>query len=159
MSRIGNKHIIIPEGVTVTLDGSTVTVKGPKGTLTNTFNPIISIKQEENERVKYLNSLAKIHGFSFEVLCQNPFFECKGKSELREALKSVYEKLYDKKVIEKHIHAGLEGGVFAENIENLDVCVAAADIYDLHSTKERVDIASVERTYEWIKQSLIEFAK
>ncbi|MBQ3001010.1 MAG: 50S ribosomal protein L6 [Bacilli bacterium] len=51
MSRIGNKHIIIPEGVTVTLDGSTVTVKGPKGTLTNTFNPIISIKLEENTLV------------------------------------------------------------------------------------------------------------
>ena len=31
------------------------------------------------------------------------FFECKGKSELREALKSVYEKLYDKKVIEEEI--------------------------------------------------------
>lgn len=118
-----------------------------------------SIKQEENDRIKYLGAMAKIHGFSFEILCQNPFFECRGNSELRDVLKDSYEKLYNKKAIEKHIHAGLEGGVFAENIEDLDVCVAAADIYDLHSTKERVDIASVERTYQWIKETLIEFAK
>lgn len=116
-----------------------------------------SIKQEENERVKYLNSLAKIHGFSFEVLCQNPFFECKGNSYLREVLKRTYEELYQKKVEEKHIHAGLEGGVFAENIEDLDVCVIAADIFDLHSTKERVSVDSVERTYEWLKKALVKF--
>ena len=78
---------------------------------------------------------------------------------LRDALKKTYVNLYGKPAIEKHIHAGLEGGVFAENIADLDVCVAAADIYDLHSTKERVDIASVERTYEWVKMALIEFAK
>ena len=31
MSRIGNKVVVIPEGVTVTQDGNNVTVKGPKG--------------------------------------------------------------------------------------------------------------------------------
>ncbi len=118
-----------------------------------------SIKQEENDRVKYLDSLAKIHGFSFEILCQNPFFECKGMSLLRNVLKETYEELYGKKAIEKHIHAGLEGGVFAENIEDLDVCVAAADIFDLHSTKERVSVDSVERTYNWVKNALKKFAK
>ena len=118
-----------------------------------------SDKNDEEEGLKKLKALAKIHGFTYELLCQNPFFECKGKSVLRDALKSTYEKLYGKSAVEKHIHAGLEGGVFAENIENLDVCVAAADIYDLHSTKERVDIASAERTYEWVKSALIEFAK
>jgi len=41
MSRIGNKPVVVPKGVTVTIDGSTVTVKGPKGTLTRTFDPRI----------------------------------------------------------------------------------------------------------------------
>ena len=116
-----------------------------------------SIKQEEADRVNYLNALAKIHGFSIEILCQNPFFECKGNSYLREVLKNTYEELYQKKAVEKHIHAGLEGGVFAENIEDLDVCVIAADIFDLHSTKERVLVESVERTYEWLKRALVKF--
>ena len=43
MSRIGKKPITIPAGVDVKVDGSKVTVKGPKGTLENTFNSEINI--------------------------------------------------------------------------------------------------------------------
>ena len=46
MSRIGKMPITVPSGVTVTIDGSTVTAKGPKGELTRTFRPIITIEQE-----------------------------------------------------------------------------------------------------------------
>ena len=51
MSRIGRKPITVPAGVEVKIDGSTVTVKGPKGTLTQTFRPEISIKLEGSEIV------------------------------------------------------------------------------------------------------------
>lgn len=47
MSRIGNKAITIPAGVEVTVTaGNEVTVKGPKGTLTRQFSPLMEIKQE-----------------------------------------------------------------------------------------------------------------
>ena len=49
MSRIGRKHIAIPAGVEVKVNGHEVTVKGPKGTLTNAFNPEIGIEVKENE--------------------------------------------------------------------------------------------------------------
>lgn len=49
MSRIGLKPIEIPNGVTVTKNGSTVTVKGPKGELTRTFNADIIIDIQEKE--------------------------------------------------------------------------------------------------------------
>ncbi|WP_108672003.1 50S ribosomal protein L6 [Peribacillus acanthi] len=49
MSRVGKKPIEIPTGVTVTIaDDNTVTVKGPKGELTRSFNKDITISQEEN---------------------------------------------------------------------------------------------------------------
>jgi large subunit ribosomal protein L6 len=48
MSRVGKKPIVIPEGVTVTLNNNTVTVKGPKGELTRTFHSDITISVEEN---------------------------------------------------------------------------------------------------------------
>lgn len=48
MSRIGKKPIEIPAGVTVAMDGHTITVKGPKGELTNTFNSDMIINIEEN---------------------------------------------------------------------------------------------------------------
>ena len=49
MSRIGRKPITVPAGVDVKIDGSTVTVKGPEGTLTQTFRPEMGIKQEGSE--------------------------------------------------------------------------------------------------------------
>lgn len=49
MSRIGRAPITVPAGVTVTIaDGNVVTVKGPKGTLTQTMHPDMIIKLEEN---------------------------------------------------------------------------------------------------------------
>ncbi len=49
MSRIGKQPIAVPAGVDVTIDGNTVTVKGPKGTLTRSFPAIMSIKREGDE--------------------------------------------------------------------------------------------------------------
>jgi large subunit ribosomal protein L6 len=49
MSRIGKLPITVPAGVTVTVDeDNLVTVKGPKGTLCQQVNPIITVKQEGN---------------------------------------------------------------------------------------------------------------
>lgn len=49
MSRIGRKPIAIPAGVEVKVNGSEVTVKGPKGTLTDTFHNRITVKVEGAE--------------------------------------------------------------------------------------------------------------
>ena len=51
MSRIGKLPIAIPAGVDVNVDGSTVTVKGPKGELSRQFPPSISI-EKENDTLK-----------------------------------------------------------------------------------------------------------
>ena len=48
MSRIGNRIITIPEGVTVELNNNIVTVKGPKGELNQVMLKDITMKQEEN---------------------------------------------------------------------------------------------------------------
>lgn len=61
MSRIGKKPITVPAGVDVKIDGSTVTVKGPKGTLTSTFNHEIMIKQEGTEIIVERPSEDKMH--------------------------------------------------------------------------------------------------
>lgn len=49
MSRIGRKPIAVPAGVEVKIDGHTVTVKGPKGTLTRTLNEEMTISMEGSE--------------------------------------------------------------------------------------------------------------
>lgn len=66
MSRIGNKVVVIPEGVTVTQDGNNVTVKGPKGALTRTFSADIKMNIEGNEvtftRPNDSKEMKTIHG-------------------------------------------------------------------------------------------------
>jgi large subunit ribosomal protein L6 len=43
MSRVGKKPVIIPSGVDVTIDGASIDVKGPKGSLSRTINPAVSV--------------------------------------------------------------------------------------------------------------------
>ena len=66
MSRIGNRKLTIPEGVTVTVEGNVVTVKGPKGELTNTFNKDITINVEDNcitvSRPNDTKTIKSLHG-------------------------------------------------------------------------------------------------
>lgn len=49
MSRIGKKPVVIPAGVDVTVADGTVTVKGPKGTLTRTVHSNITVEKKDNE--------------------------------------------------------------------------------------------------------------
>ena len=66
MSRIGNRKLTIPEGVNVTVNDNTVTVKGPKGELTNTFSKDLKITVEGNiltiERPNDLKFTKSLHG-------------------------------------------------------------------------------------------------
>jgi len=66
VSRIGNKIVVIPEGVTITQDGNNVTVKGPKGELTRAFSADIKMNIEGNEvtftRPNDSKEMKTIHG-------------------------------------------------------------------------------------------------
>lgn len=69
MSRIGNKPISVPAGVEVKIDGNTVTVKGPGGILTQSFDPRMGLEQDgdvirvtrpgEEKDVKSLHGLTR----------------------------------------------------------------------------------------------------
>lgn len=61
MSRIGRKPISVPAGVDVKIDGTAVTVKGPKGTLTKEFHRDMIIKQEGAELIVERPSEDKMH--------------------------------------------------------------------------------------------------
>lgn len=66
MSRIGNRKINIPEGVTVNVVDNTITVKGPKGELSYAFNSDMNVTQEENcvviTRPNDLKTVKSLHG-------------------------------------------------------------------------------------------------
>lgn len=59
MSRIGKKPIIIPTGVVIEIKDNTVSVKGPKGTLTRIFDPRISLQIDQNTLTVSINGSSK----------------------------------------------------------------------------------------------------
>ncbi len=74
MSRIGKMPITIPAGVQVELNGSSVTVKGPNGTMQNTFSNLMDIKKENDSivitRTSDEKSIRALHGTT-RALLQN----------------------------------------------------------------------------------------
>ncbi len=51
MSRIGKMPVVLPKGVTANIQGTTVTIKGPKGELKQTFHSDMTIRQEDSRLV------------------------------------------------------------------------------------------------------------
>ncbi|MEG1008369.1 MAG: 50S ribosomal protein L6 [Clostridia bacterium] len=66
MSRIGKNPITIPAGVEVNINNKTVTVKGPKGSLTNTFLNCVNIENKDNQIIVTIDNAknSNIHGLT-----------------------------------------------------------------------------------------------
>ena len=72
MSRVGLRPIEIPSGVSLTFDGSAVTVKGPKGTLTQTLSSACKFEQEGSvvrvARTEETKEARSLHGLTRTLL-------------------------------------------------------------------------------------------
>lgn len=84
-----------------------------------------------------------------------PAWEYKEESVVRPRVIALYEKMYGKTPVVEGIHAGLECGLLAGKIPNLDCVAMGPDIFDIHTTSERLNIESTKRVYEF----LIEYLK
>lgn len=120
------------------------------------INISIRSNNKEEEKLYVDKILNNAYGFSGVINSTIPFFEFNPNSSLRDLLVEKYKELYKKDVLLKDVHAGLEGGVFKENLKDLDIVVIAPNLYDIHTTNERVEIDSVIRVYNWLVEVLKE---
>ena len=115
------------------------------------------MKNEEKfavcDKIKLLADMASAQT---HVHSEYPAWEYKKISPLRDAMVAAYEKLYatSPKVIV--IHEGLECGIFSNKIEGLDCISIGPDMFDLHTTEERVSISSTVRVFEYLIAALKE---
>ena len=65
-----------------------------------------------------------------------------------------FERMYGKKPEVVAIHAGLECGLISEKLQGLDCVSIGPDMQDIHTSRERLDIASTKRTWEFLLEVL-----
>lgn len=83
-------------------------------------------------------------------------WEMKEESRLRDKALEVYKDLTGKDMEVQIIHAGLETGNFAEKYPNLDIISIGPDMTGLHTPKERLDLKSTARVYDFLKKLIEE---
>lgn len=101
-----------------------------------------------------LNAWAEYFGAKANIINEYPAWVYKVDSKLRPIVVDTYKHLFDKEPIVTTVHAGLECGLFADKLPGLDSVSFGPAAYEVHSVKERVDIASVERMWHFLKTIL-----
>ena len=129
-------------------------LKSDNNALSATFAVRSSVGAEKDALLAKLEATAKAFGGSFESHGHYPAWEYRKDSRLRDTMVDVYTKLYGGAPEVVAIHAGLECGLFAGKIADLDAVSFGPNLYDIHTTRERMSAASVERTYAYLCEIL-----
>ncbi len=79
-------------------------------------------------------------------------------SKLQSLFREVYRSMYGKELAVRAIHAGLECGIFSGKMPGLDCVSMGPDVFDLHTTGERMSVASAERCYLFLKEIIRKFS-
>lgn len=112
---------------------------------------VYSAKHFVSEKLQYLFEFL---GGNCESMGEYPAWEYKRNSPLREKFTEVYEQMYQKKPVFTAIHAGLECGIICEKIPEMDIVSIGPKMYDIHSPKERLEISSTIRVYQFLEHLL-----
>ena len=83
-----------------------------------------------------------------------PAWEYLENSSLRDTYCNCYKNVFNEDPTILAIHAGLECGVFASKIENFDCIAVGPNLFDVHTTRERLSISSTERIYNLLVEVL-----
>ncbi len=122
--------------------------------LTLTFSVRSSVNAEKQALLEKLQELAKFHDAAYSQMGEYPAWEYKKESVLRDTMVSVYEKLFAAQPEVVAIHAGLECGLFCQKLPDLDCVSIGPQMYDIHTSREHLEIASVERTWQFLQEVL-----
>ncbi len=118
------------------------------------FSVRSSVNREKKELMERLRGLAQTYGASYCVSGEYPAWEYRKESPLREVMVKAFEEQYGKKPVVEAIHAGLECGLFSDRLEGLDAVSFGPQMHDIHTSRERLSIASVERTWNYLLRVL-----
>ena len=101
-----------------------------------------------------VSAVTELAGGSYSISGDYPGWAFRVDSPLREKMIAVYEEMYKEKPEVMAIHAGLECGILASKIEDLDCISFGPNMKDIHTTEETLSISSTKRVWEFLVRFL-----
>ena len=122
--------------------------------LTLTFAVRSSVNEEKRVLLGKLEELAKEYGGSYSQMGDYPAWEYKRDSNLRRVMVETYRRMFAAEPEVVAIHAGLECGILSDKLPGLDCVSIRPQMHDIHTSREKLDIASTERTWRFLLEVL-----
>ena len=119
-----------------------------------TFSVRSSVNDEKQALLKQLEDMAALFGGTYSQMGSYPAWEYKKHSVLRDTMVRIYSEMFGTEPQVLAIHAGLECGLLGEKLPGLDCVSVGPQMYDIHTSRERLDIASTERTWNFLLEIL-----
>ena len=109
-----------------------------------------SVRTKKEELYKKVETLVTVCGGSVEPKNSYPEWAYRKDSPVRDTALEAYREIYGKEGIISATHGGLECGLFSDKIPGLDCVSFGPEMYDVHSVRERLNLASAERIYKLV---------
>lgn len=122
--------------------------------LTYSFAVRSSVETEKYALAEQIQCLTEHLGGSVDSFGSYPAWEYRQDSPLRDLMVTVFEEQYGRKPVVQAIHAGVECGLFAGNLPDLDCVSFGPDMKDIHTPKETLDVDSTRRTWNYLLEIL-----
>ena len=119
-----------------------------------TFAVRSSVNQEKRELLNQLAKLAEFNEAKYSEMGDYPAWEYLRESNLRDTMVEAYRELFAKEPEVVAIHAGLECGILSDKLPGLDCVSIGPEMHDIHTSRERLGIASTKRTWEFLLEVL-----
>lgn len=119
-----------------------------------TFSVRSSKGVEKQALLERLSELAAFYGGEYSQAGEYPAWEYRADSHLRDTMVGTYTRMFGETPQVIAIHAGLECGIFSERLPGLDCVSIGPNMPDIHTSRERMEIASVARTWRFLLEVL-----
>lgn len=121
---------------------------------TATFSVRSSVNAEKEGLITKLKELADFYNGTYSQSGTYPAWEFKKDSRLRDVMVPIYTRMFGKEPKVLAIHAGLECGLLGDKMPGLDCVSIGPQMHDIHTSREKLEIASTKRTWDFLLEVL-----
>ena len=121
---------------------------------TATFSVRSSVNAEKEGLITKLKELADFYNGAYSQSGTYPAWEFKKDSRLRDVMVPIYTRMFGKEPKVLAIHAGLECGLLGDKLPGLDCVSIGPQMHDIHTSREKLEIASTKRTWDFLLEVL-----